>query len=166
MTEPSYFSRQVEILDQQRDRSLSWFLGSFLVWTLSMVGAQYAVLLLGTAALWAVGPILFISMGLWILFLGRYLWVQYRIRSDPQLAEILNDELVRTAWRRAAASGFWALLAVVVLMTLVRTATTVSVGLGVIPIEPAIFVDVRVPLGLAVGVGVTIGVYLHQRRER
>jgi len=165
MASESAFSREVEKLDRQRDRSLSWFLGSFLLWTLYAIGSMYAMLIPEKPGLWVLGSVFVLSMGVWVFFLGRYLWIQSRIRMDPRLAETLNDELVRIAWLRAMSAGFWAMLAAEVLFTIWRMAVNLLVGLGLIPLNPVVFVDIRAPLVLAVGVGVTIGVYLHQRRE-
>ncbi len=165
MAMDSSFAQQVEQFDRQRDRSLAWFLGSFLVWTLATIGSMFLLVSPGLVSVSLVGPVFLLPLALWLFFLGRYLWIQARIHSDPRLAEALNDELVRTAWLRAAAAGFWAMLAAEVLSTLWRMLANMTVGLGLVQINSVLFLDLRAPLTLAVGIGVTIGVYLHQRRE-
>jgi hypothetical protein len=165
MTMDGSFARQVEQLDRRRDRSLAWFLGCFLAWTLATIASMFLLVTPGLVSLALIVPVFALPLAFWLFFLGRYLWIQARIRSDPRLAEALNDELVRTTWLRAAAAGFWAMLAVEVLSTLWRMLTNVTVSMGLVPLNPVLFLDLRAPLTLAVGIGVTIGVYLYQRRE-
>ncbi len=169
MAMDSSFARQVEHLDRQRDRSLAWFLGCFLFWVASTMVLTVAVVRLGFAGR-AVGPYLLLTLALapfllWFFFLGRYFWIQLRIRSDPRLAEALNDELVRAAWLKAAAAGFWTMLAAEVLLTLARLLTNIVIAMGLLPWTAGMFNELRSPLVLALGIGVTVGVYLHQRRE-
>jgi hypothetical protein len=166
MTTDSHFTAEVERLDRQRNRSLAWFLGCFLVWTLSALGGMVLVASPVRLTAWILGPLFSIPLLFWLLFLLRYLRIQSRIRSQPRLAEVLNDELVRTAWLKAAAAGFWAMLTAEIVVTLGRTlAGIISVGFGLIPWKPVLALDIRSPLVLAIGVGVTIGVYLYQRRD-
>ena len=145
------FTQRMEHLDLQRNRSLAWFLGTFLFWSFCSIA-----LLLGYGILGGFGP---------VFFLGRYLWIQHRIKADPRMSEALNDEMVRSTWFRAAAAGFWSMLAVEVVFTILRISSNLLVSMGFIDIRFIAVPDIRAPLAIAVGVGVTIGVYLHHRRD-
>jgi len=166
MADESYFTEEVERLDRQRNRSLAWFLGSFLVWNLSAMGGMIVVASPVRHAEWVLGPLFSIPALIWLFSLLRYFGIQSRIRSQPRLAKVLNDELVRTAWLKAAAAGFWAMLTAEILVTVWRTlAANLAIGFRLIPMNPVLAMDIRSPLVLAIGVGVTIGVYLYQRRD-
>ncbi len=166
MATDSYFTAEVERLDRQRNRSLAWFLGSFLVWTLSATGGIVLIASPVRLADWVVGPFFSLPLLFWLFSLLRYLGIQSRIRSQPRLAEALNDELVRTAWLKAASAGFWAMLTAEILVTLWGTlVVNVAIDLGLVPLNSVLMMDLRSPLVLAIGVGVTIGVYLYQRRD-
>jgi hypothetical protein len=166
MTTDTYFTEEVERLDRQRNRSLAWFLGSFLVWSLGTMGWMGFQISRPWLGMWVVVPLYVLPLAVWLFSLLHYLGIQSRIRSQPRLAEVLNDELVRTAWLKAAAAGFWAMLTAEIVVTLGRTlAGIISVGFGLIPWKPVLALDIRSPLVLAIGVGVTIGVYLYQRRD-
>lgn len=168
MNPENSLTQRMEHLDLKRTRNLAWFLGSFLVWSFCSI-----VLLLGYGIFGgynrAFTPVLIVLLTLplavWLFFLGRYLWIQRRIKADPQIAEALNDEMVRSTWFRAAAAGFWSMLAVEVVFTILRTSSNLMVGMGFVDISILYIPDIRSPLAIAVGVGVTIGVYLHHRRD-
>jgi hypothetical protein len=166
MTTDSHFTAEVERLDRQRNRSLAWFLGCFLVWTLSALGGMVLVASPVRLTAWILGPLFSIPLLFWLLFLLRYLRIQSRIRSQPRLAEVLNDELVRTAWLKAAAAGFWAMLTAEILVSIWQfLVANVAIGFRLIPLNPVLLMDLRSPLVLAVGVIVTIGIYLYNRRD-
>jgi Flp pilus assembly protein TadB len=98
MATDSTFTAEVERLDRQRNSSLAWFLGSFLVWTLGTIAAMFLLIGVLGLGMWVLAPLYVLPLALWLFFLVRYLLIQSRIRSQPRLAEALNDELVRAAW--------------------------------------------------------------------
>jgi len=163
------FIEITERLDQQRNQSLAWFMWSFLVWSFLQIFViiGYAITgLLGSPLL----PWLFLGgglvpMALWVFFLLRYLFLGRRIRSNPVIAEALRDEMVRDAWYRAAAAGFWSMLAVEASFTILKVLSTVLIGYFLGAPQLMMFLEIRSPLAIAVGLGVTIGTYLRYRRD-
>ena len=165
MATDSTFTAEVERLDRQRNSSLAWFLGSFLVWTLGTIAAMFLLIGVLGLGMWVLAPLYVLPLALWLFFLVRYLLIQSRIRSQPRLAEALNDELVRAAWLKAAAAGFWAMLTAEILVTFWRVLANTTVSIGLVPRNYTLLIDIRSPLVLAIGIGVTIAVYLYQRRD-
>ncbi len=169
MIENGGFIELTERLDQQRNQSLAWFMWSFLAWSFLQIIVIIGYVITGMSDpgflpwLFLVGGL--IPMTLWIFFLLRYLFIQRRIKVNPAIAEALRDEMVREAWHRAAAAGFWSMLAVEAVFTILKVLSTILVAyfLGVPQI--LIFLDIRSPLAIAVGLGVTIGTYLRYRRD-
>ncbi len=169
MVENGSFTEMTERLDRQRNLSLSWFMWSFLTWSFLqiLVIAGFAVFGMRDHEfltwLFFVGGL--IPMTLWIFFLTRFLFIQRRIRGNPVIAEALRDEMVREAWLRAAAYGFWSMLAVEAAFTILKVVSSiVFVNLLGAP-HLMIFLEARSPLAIAVGLGVTIGTYLRYRRD-
>ncbi|MFC1543697.1 hypothetical protein ACFL4Y_00385 [Gemmatimonadota bacterium] len=160
---------ELERLDRKRNRSLAWFLGTFLFWSIASMLLMFASLTFLSGVGSQFVPLLLIPFGLfpiaiWGFFLARFLWIQGRIRREPRIAATLDDEMVRHAWMRAASYGFWAMLGTLVLVTLYVMLLRVLVITGVTPIAPSLFDAIQAPLSITVGVAVTIGSYLHQRR--
>ena len=96
-----------ERLDRARERTLAWFLVTFLFWAFAQITLTLLFLfMLGqhTLPAWLFGPFALLPLLLSLVFLGAYLRVMQRIRADRATAEALNDELVRYAWLRAAAA--------------------------------------------------------------
>ena len=169
MIEHNSFAALTERLDRQRNQSLAWFMWSFLAWSFLQILVLTSFAVMGMREqeflTWLFFVIGFIPMALWITFLIRFLWVRHRIGADPQVAEALRDEMVREAWLRAAAAGFWSMLAVEASFTILKVLANVVFAqfLGIPHL--LIFLEIRSPLAIAVGLGVTIGTYLRLRRE-
>jgi hypothetical protein len=165
-------SETIERIDALRDRSLTWFLTSFLIWS----GGSIALILylsfgwrslsggLGRLLGYLIWVWFLAFLFLWVVMLGRYLLIRGRIGRDPVLTTALNDEGVRSAWLRAASTGFWTMLAAEVAFVLIRVGTGGVIALGLAPVELVMLQGVRSPVVLAVGVGVTVGRYLRLRR--
>lgn len=109
-------AQAIERLDKQRNRALTWFIGTFLLWIFCSIAY--------TVIDWISGglePELQdrLSMYLvaipaipWLCFILRYRRLRRRITNTPEVAAALDDEIVQQAWTYAAAKGFWAMLAV------------------------------------------------------
>jgi hypothetical protein len=170
MSSPAnYSTEEMERLDEQRNRSLMWFLGTFLAWSFaSILIIMAAFTLMGTSdsdmILVMSLPLVVLPLLLWIYFLVRFLLIRRRIRRNPEAAAYLDDEMVRDAWRRAAATGFWAMLAVEALVTLQALTLRVIIVTGLVSPIPSVLSAIQAPMVIAVGVGVTIGRYLYLRR--
>ncbi len=169
MDENGSFTELTERLDRQRNLSLTWFMWSFLTWSFLQILVISGFAILGMRDqefltwLFFVGG--FLPLVLWIFFLIRFLIIQKRIRGNPVIAEALRDEMVREAWLRAAAYGFWSMLAVEAAFTILKVLSTiVFVHLLGVP-HFLMVLEIRSPLAIAVGLGVTIGTYLRYRRD-
>jgi hypothetical protein len=168
-TPANYSTEDMERLDEQRNRSLMLFLATFLAWSFaSILIIMAAFTLMGTGdsdmILVMSLPLVVLPLLLWIYFLVRFLLIQRRIRRNPDVAAYLDDEMVRDAWRRAAATGFWAMLTVEALVTLQALALRVIIVTGLVSPMPSVLSAIQAPMVIAVGVGVTIGRYLYLRR--
>jgi len=157
----------IERLDRQRSRSLACFLGTFLFWSLCWIAISLLHWILGAFgpedALWLL-PLTGIPTILWLFFLLRYRSIQYKIKSDPEVAAVLNDEMVRYAWLRAASLGFWSMLAVEAIPTIgLAFINSLHAFIGT-PDLSALY-GIQSPLAVTVGVSVTICAYLHARRD-
>ncbi|MFC1628152.1 hypothetical protein ACFL3H_03435 [Gemmatimonadota bacterium] len=163
------FIEITERLDRQRNQSLAWFMWSFLVWSFLQIIVifGYAIVRMSDPGflpwLFLVGGTL--PMAIWVYSLIRYLFLGRRIRSNPEIAEALNDEMVREAWLRAAAAGFWSMLAVEAGFTILKVLSTGLILHVFGAPQVLIVLEIRSPLAIAVGLGVTIGTYLRYRRD-
>ena len=61
--------------------------------------------------------------------------------------------------------GFWSMVAVEAGFTILKVLSNVAVSLFIEDPRVLILLQIRSPLVLAVGLGVTIGTYLHYRRD-
>ncbi|MFC1499465.1 hypothetical protein ACFL6T_00425 [Candidatus Zixiibacteriota bacterium] len=169
MAENGGFIEITERLDRQRNQSLAWFMWSFLIWSFLQIFVitGYAFMnLLGSPLLpWVFLGGGLVPLALWICFLLRYFFLGRRIRSNPAIAEALRDEMVKEAWHRAAAAGFWSMLAVEASFTILKVISTIVVSHFLGAPHLLILLEIRSPLAIAVGLGVTIGTYLRYRRD-
>lgn len=157
-----------EQLDRARERTLAWFLGTFLFWAIAQITLTLLFLFAaGQHALpaWLFGPFALLPLLLSLVFLGAYLRVMQRIRADRATAEALNDELVRFAWLRAAAAGFWSMLGVMVAFSLVNILLRILTGFGLLDPRLGALDAIQPPLAIAAGVGVTVLTFLRLRKE-
>ena len=161
---------ELEQLDQKRNRALAWFLGVFLFWSITSVLMIGAFIVLMKAGIntdlppLILVPSIVIPLLVSMVLLARYAFIQGKIRANPELARMMDEEMVREAWRRSAATGFWVMLAVEVLATIHVYISGFLMGAGILQPSPILLDSIQAPLSITVGVGVTIGRYLYLRR--
>jgi len=158
----------IERLDKQRNRTLAWFIGTFLLWTLSAYAFTVINWISGglEPELQARLSMYFVAIPSipWLCFLLRYRDIRRRITTTPELASVLNDEIVQHAWLRAAAKGFWAMLAVEIIF---------EVGLGFYQSSNAFIGTPDLSflwgfqsiMAITIGLSVTIGTFLRARQS-
>ena len=105
----------IEIMDSSRRKMLAGLLFGFVMWQgfvileflLKLSGASHTLLKIFI-------PCVLAGAGVWLYYRVKFVSLNKKILSDPQLKDALNNELVRLNWKKSSQFSF-----VIVLVTLV-----------------------------------------------
>ena len=154
-----------ESLDKQRNRDLKRFLVVFLIWSvwlvLTVIGTRTHSTVLSKSLMIAsliIGLLLLVSS---LIFLTRIILLQKQIWSNPDLRGMVDDDIVRLAWLRAAAYGFCFMLVAEIFFTIGMILVT---GMSSLRTQ-AVWSGIHGPVVIAVGIGTAVSAFLFFRRD-
>lgn len=156
-----------ESLDQQRNRELKRFLVAFSLWSVWLILTPVEIKInTNSTVLSQSWMIAFLTLGLLLLIsslilLRRIILLQKRIWSDPELRGMVDDDIVRHAWLRAAAYGFCFMLVAEIFFTLS--------GFIMLPGSSyrtqAVWSGTHGPIVIAIGIVTVVSAFLFFRRD-